>query len=333
MATLKDVAECAGVSVATVSKVVNDVDTYMSVETRQKVEAALIKCGYRPNIVARGLKTRRTNTIGYILPDITNPFYAEIGKGIEHTAKARGYSLIISDSEIDLEAEIKSIELMKTKMVDGIILGTRMFFRDEIKEDIFEHTLIVVIGRITANVKNRNWGLITLNEEEMVAESVCRLKAAGCKKIGLISSSEMGKTETNARLNSFLQAMEEQGMEIDEKRIYLDEYNLETGCLGLGEILKKGVGMDGVICGNDLIAIGVLEAAKKYGLSIPGDMKIIGFDDIFFAKYTTPKLSTISQPAYEIGRAAAKMLIDRIENIAELRVETLECAYIERETV
>lgn len=333
MATLKDVAECAGVSVATVSKVVNDVDTYMSVETRQKVEAALIKCGYRPNIVARGLKTRRTNTIGYILPDITNPFYAEIGKGIEHTAKERGYSLIISDSEIDLEAEIKSIELMKTKMVDGIILGTRMFFRDEIKEDIFEHTLIVVIGRITANVKNRNWGLITLNEEEMVAESVCRLKAAGCKKIGFISSSEMGKTETNARLNSFLQAMEEQEMEIDEKRIYLDEYNLETGCLGLGEILKKGVGMDGVICGNDLIAIGVLEAAKKYGLSIPGDMKIIGFDDIFFAKYTTPKLSTISQPAYEIGRAAAKMLIDRIENIAELRVETLECAYIERETV
>lgn len=333
MATLKDVAECAGVSVATVSKVVNDVDTYMSVETRQKVEAALIKCGYRPNIVARGLKTRRTNTIGYILPDITNPFYAEIGKGIEHTAKERGYSLIISDSEIDLEAEIKSIELMKTKMVDGIILGTRMFFRDEIKEDVFKHTLVVVIGRITADVKNRNWGLITLNEEEMVAESVSRLKAAGCKKIGFISSSEMGKTETNARLNSFLQAMEEQGMEIDEKRIYLDEYNLETGCRGLDEILKKGVGMDGVICGNDLIAIGVMEAAKGCGLSIPGDIKIIGFDDIFFAKYTTPKLSTISQPACEIGRAAAKMLIDRIENIAELGVETLECAYVERETV
>lgn len=333
MATLKDVAKCAGVSIATVSKVVNNVDTYMSTETRRKVEEALNICGYQPNVVARGLKTRKTNTIGFVLPDITNPFYAEVAKGIEQTAKMRGYSLIISDSEINLDAEIENLRLMITKMVDGIILGTRMFFYDEINEDLLSRIPVVVIGRPLKNVENRNLGLIVVNEREMMAVGVSRLKKAGCKKVGLITCAEIGKTEKNIRLSSFLQAMEKEHLEIAEERICLGEYDLNTGYHGLHKMLNDGVQIDGVLCGNDMIAIGVMEAAKEQGLLIPQEIKIIGFDDIFFAKYTAPRLSTILQPAYKIGEEAAKMLIDRIENKAKLGVKTVECVYVERETV
>lgn len=333
MATLKDVARQAGVSTATVSKVVNNVDTYMSPETRRKVEKALSDCGYQPNTVARGLKTRRTNTIGFILPDITNPFYAEIAKGIETAAKNLGYSLIICDSEIDLEEEIVSIELLKTKMVDGIILGTRAFLSDEIDIKLFDKIPVVVIGRSAEDVQNRNWGAIVIEEKKMIGQSVARLKKAGCRHIGLITSAELGNVAMNVRLQGFLQAMKQFGMEINDKLIYLDEYDMKTGYQGLRELLAQGTPVDGIVCGNDMIALGVMDAAKEEGIRIPEELKIIGFDDIFFARYMTPKLSTIAQPAYEMGREAVQMLISWIEQKVEPGIKKMECIYVERETV
>ena len=333
MAKLKDVAKCANVSIATVSKVVNNVDSYMSDETRRRVEAAIEECGYIPNMVARGLKIRKTNTLGFILPDITNPFYAEIAKGIEMIARERGYSLVICDTSVSLEAELQSIEILKTKMVDGIILGSRMFYYDEMDEDTFGKIPVVIIGRILGEPKLRKWGQVSIDEKRMISESVYRLKEAGCRQIALITANETGEHAKNFRLTGFLDAMKTEGLELHSERVFLGEYDLSTGYEGMRVLFQKQIPVDGIVCGNDLIAIGVLKAARELHIPIPEKLKVIGFDNIPISEYTNPSLSTISQPAYHIGEIASEMLIDHIEKNAELRVHFLEHTYIERETV
>lgn len=333
MSTLKDVARRANVSIATVSKVVNKVDSYMSDETRQKVEAAIEECGYIPNMVARGLKTKKTNTIGFILPDIMNPFYAEIAKGIEIEARERGYSLIICDTCINLEAEVQAVELLKSKMVDGIILGPRMFWDDEMDPDTFGTIPVILVGRIVGQYRNKNWGQVSIDERRMIQESVLQLKNAGCEKIALITAKESDEDEKNLRLKGFLDAMRQQKLEVLEERIILDEYDLNTGYNGLKQLLEKKVELDGVVCGNDLIAIGAINAARDYGIVIPQELKIIGFDNIPMAEFTNPRLTTIAQPAYQMGKAASAMMIDYIERKKEMEVKFFQHTYVKRETV
>lgn len=334
MATLRDVAKLANVSIATVSKIVNRVDSYVSEETRRRVEEAIEACGYVPNMVARGLKAGKTNTLGFILPDITNPFYAEITKGIETLSKEYGYSIIVCDTCINLEAEIQAVELLKAKMVDGIILGPRMFLDDEMDEKTFGETPVVIIGRMVANEEvRRNWGHISIDESKMIEESVYRLKAAGCTKIGFISARETLEEDKALRLIAFLKSMKKYQMEIKSDRIVLDEFDLETGYNGMKKLIEDQVEIDGLVCGNDLIAVGALNAARDCNISVPNQLKIIGLDGIQLSRYTNPRLSTIAQPAYLMGEEAAKMLISHIEKKTKLSIKFFNHTYIERETV
>ncbi len=336
MATIKDVAKCARVSIATVSKVINDVDDYIKDETRRRVVDAIEECGYVPNKVARGLKTRRTNLLGFVLPDIANPYYTEVAKGIESAARPKGYNIVFCNTNINMEDEIKSIELLKSQMVDGIIFGSRMLVTENVSATInlsFPSIPMVFIGRISQSLFKSKLGRVYVDEQKMVYDGVHILAAKGCESIAFVSSNETGHREGNVRLQGYLEAMRALGRDVVDRHVILGDYDLATGKSGVQQLAESGAAFDGIMCGNDLIAIGAIDTLRRLGYGIPADVRVMGLDNIDIAAFTWPRLSTMAQPTFEMGRAAGEMMIDNIENKKPLETLIFEHSYVERETV
>ena len=325
--TMKQIAQWAGVSTATVSKIINRRDQAISQETRQRVLDLIKAYDYKPNALAKGLKVRKTNTIGFILPDISNPFFPEIARGIEDVAKTRDFAVVFCNTDNDVERERDSVLFLQSKMVDGLI------FTRSLRESSFEQYLegnipIVVVDR-AVDLKSREIGKIFIDTRSAIHDSTSLLIERGCRRIGFISAM-YGSLQD--RYEGYCSALKEHGIPVRESLVYGGEYSVETGRLGGGALLDRGE-VDGIVCGNDLIATGVMNAAEKRGIRVPEQLKVIGLDNIYFSQYLHPPLTTVEQPAYEMGRAAAEMLISNI--LYGTPLETKELAYrlILRDTV
>lgn len=304
--TLKDVAKEAGVSAVTVSKIVNGTDQHISAETRQRVQQIISELGYVPNAVAKGLKIKHTNMLGFILPDISNPFFPEVARGIEDTAKAHGFGVVMCNTDDDAQQELEQIHFLSSHMVDGIIF-TRTLKLDNIERLVGSKLPIVVVDR-EMDTKSMGFGQIFVDTQHGIYETTNLLIQAGCQKIAFISAEY---TSGFDRYLGYCSALEQAGLPVDNKRVYRDHYNVQTGYEGIYQILSHAE-VDGVVCGNDLIATGVLNGLKESGLSVPEQVKVVGFDDIYFSRYLNPPLTTVYQPAYLMGAAAAEMLIRNI---------------------
>ena len=324
MVTMKDIAEYAGVSKATVSKIINGRDDYISDATREKVLRLIEEYHYRPNALAKGLKIKKTNTIGFILPDIANPFFPEIARGIEDIAKNMGFAVVFCDTDNDPKREKECFSFLKAKMVDGLIF-TKALKKSQFEEYLRGNIPIVVVDR-NVEVTNAQIGKVFVNSEAAIFASTEYLIKRGGRKIAFISAVS---SNTFERFDGYCKALKKYGIELNMDIVYCGDYDVKTGYSGTKIILEK-TEADGIVCGNDMIATGARHAAAEMGKRVPEDIKIIGMDNIYFSQFLTPTLTTVAQPAYEMGRVAAKMLINHILDGTELFEQELEYQLIIR---
>ncbi|RKD21409.1 transcriptional regulator, LacI family [Caminicella sporogenes DSM 14501] len=308
--TIKDIARIAGVSTATVSKILNKKDQNISETTRNRVLEIIKKYGYVPNRVASSLVTKRTNTLGLIIPDIVNPFFPELARGAEDKANERGYNLILCNSDNNVQKEEIYVDMLKEKMVDGIIFTASSRRTDKFKKLTSFQVPVITVDREIEGLKTH--GIITVNNVKGAYDAVKYLLNRGYKKI-LHLTGPMTSKPTRDRYEGYCRALIDEGFEIEDCLVCEGDYSSDWGYEGILRALKRDIKFDSVFCGNDLIAIGAIKALKVKGFDIPREVGVIGFDDIYMAKMIDPDLTTIKQPNYEMGYKAAELLIDMIE--------------------
>lgn len=305
--TIKDIAKKLNISIATVSKALND--SYdISDKTKKRVRETAKKMNYKPNAIAKGLVTSKTNTIGLIIPDITNPFYPEIARGVEEKLNEYAYNVFLCNSNWEIKKEKKYIDLLIGKQVDGIILA-----HSGMKSGSLDNVDIPIVSIATkSGYKEENFVVIDDKKGGYLATK--HLLDSGYTKIMFIGG--QNSIETNRmRLEGYKLALKEANIELDEKLIKNGDFTRKSGYELLKNSLNEGTIPTGVFAGTDMLALGVIEAIREHGLSIPKDVGVVGFDDISFAQLPEISLTTVAQPKYNMGVIAAKTILDKINNL------------------
>jgi len=339
-ATLSDIAATIGVAPMTVSRVVNGTG-YVSDETREKVMTAVRKMSYRPNGVARNLKRQRTDTVGLVLGDISNPYSTELANAVREVLSVRGYNLFICISEHSAKEDITAFESLVDHNVDGIIVATRSNAEGD------EHLLEIVDGDMPVVVVGRDFhhdqvDFVSADNLTGGFEATRHLIDLGHRRIGFIGATLNNKGSLK-RLQGYLNALEAHDIDIDERLITgrrdtsseVPGYSTERmGYEGMKRLLSLPKRPTAVFARNDFTAVGAMTAIKEAGLSIPKDLAIVGFDDIPLAVHTVPPLTTVRQPMRLQGQLAAEMLVSRIAGKEpRQRIERiLNCELIIRES-
>lgn len=301
MATIRDVAKLAGVSVATVSRVLNN-QGYVHEDTRKRVERAIEQLNYKPNAVARSLYKKTSKSIGLIIPDITNPFFPQLVRAVEETMNEAGYTVLLFNSDEELERELNIIDLMVTKYVDGIIIVSNTIKYEHLKDLSIP---IVALDRIV----NEAIPSVSVDNYEGAREAVRLLIRKGCRKIAHLRGPENIFT-AEERLRGYIDEMESQGL---SHFVYSGNYELKTSMLETMKLISENPGIDGIFAGNDVMAVGAVKAITRLGIKIPDQLKIIGFDGIELGTAITPELTTMQQPIIQLGKKSSELLLDYIE--------------------
>jgi LacI family transcriptional regulator len=307
MATIREVAESAGVSYATVSHVINNT-RLVSQETRARVLAAMDALNYRPNALARSLRQGRTNTLGLVLPDSANPFFAEISRSIEDEAFKKGYSVFLCNTELDTERELFYVDVLSNKQVDGIIFVAAGDQADSLDFLVRRNMPVVMIDRDVPNVEVD----AVLTDNKLGGYLATRhLLELGHRRIACIAGPS-SITPSAERIIGYRKALEEAGISYEESLIIRGEYHAQSGMEITHSILSMDPRPTAIFCLNDLMALGALRAAAEAGCSVPQDLAVVGYDDLELAHFTNPPLTTIAQPKKEVGAQAIRLLVDRI---------------------
>ena len=307
MATIREVAENAGVSYATVSHVINNT-RFVSQETRERVQAAMTALNYRPNALARSLRQGKTNTIGLVLPDSANPFFAEISRGIEDEAFKQGYSVFLCNTELDTERELFYVDVLSKKQVDGIIFVAAGDQADLLDFLLRQNMPVVMIDRDLPNVEVD----AVLTDHQLGGLLATRhLIELGHKRIACIAGPS-SITPSAERIIGYRKALEEAGLAYDEILLLRGDYHAQSGMDITHSILRMNPRPTAIFALNDLMALGALRAASEAGYAVPRDLAVVGYDDLEIARFTNPPLTTIAQPKKEIGAQAIHLLVDRI---------------------
>ncbi len=317
-ATLKQIAQDLGVSVSTVSKALSD-SPEISDATKIKIKEFAKIRNYKPNSMAQNLKNQRTNTIGVIIPNILNPFFAKVFSGIEKYANGKGYNVITYISNESFEKEKQAIALLSSGTVDGFILSIAE--ETQKKEDIshFKEILrdgipVVMFDRISDGI---NCDKVIVDDFDSAVHATEHLISTGCKKIALLTCSD-DLSVSKLRANGYLKALENNKIKVDENLIIrttsVDEFDVRL------QQLIESKNVDGIFALDEHSSTMAMKLAVKNGYKIPDELSIIGFADGLWSRRLTPSLATVSQHGPEIGREAAKLLIDKLENVSEKHV-------------
>ena len=313
---IKDVAHEAGVSTATVSHVINDTK-YVTDETRQKVEAAIQKLNFYPNAHARTLASGRSNIIGLLVSDISNPFFPELVKSIEAAAFEHGYNLMLFNTNYDAKRAADYVRRLIELKVAGVALMTAELEPQLIEELANKHVRVVFndIGVAGENMSN-----IVLDYSVGIEEAVSHLVSLGHEKIAHIAGSSRIRSGV-IRREAFIDAMKRHLPHEKKPLIVEGDFRIESGRMAATEILESKKLPTAVVVANDMMALGAMQEFKAAGLKIPQDISIVGFDDIAFASLAEPPLTTVCSPRVEIGRRAIEALITTIKIPNQLGVE------------
>ncbi|ENJ8583732.1 DNA-binding transcriptional regulator CytR [Escherichia coli] len=307
-ATMKDVALKAKVSTATVSRALMNPDK-VSQATRNRVEKAAREVGYLPQPMGRNVKRNESRTILVIVPDICDPFFSEIIRGIEVTAANHGYLVLIGDCAHQNQQEKTFIDLIITKQIDGmLLLGSRLPFDASIEEQRNLPPMVM------ANEFAPELELPTVHIDNLTAAfgAVNYLYEQGHKRIGCIAGPEEMPL-CHYRLQGYVQALRRCGIMVDPQYIARGDFTFEAGSKAMQQLLDLPQPPTAVFCHSDVMALGALSQAKRQGLKVPEDLSIIGFDNIDLTQFCDPPLTTIAQPRYEIGREAMLLLLDQMQ--------------------
>jgi LacI family transcriptional regulator len=306
-ASIYDVANEARVSVFTVSAVVNQ-KAHVGKKLRERVEAAIQKLNYRPNLLARSLAKQKTHTIGMIVPDIANPFFPMVVRGAEDAAQKRGYNLLLCNSDDTQEKEESALELLLSKRVDGILLTKAIQdMSPSLRQTIQEMKVPIVLVMRTFPKVSKD--AIITDDYQGAYEAVCHLARAGRKRIGLIGG-PMKISNGKARWQGFRDALEATNLPYDPSLVVEGDYRMESGYRGGNLLLSHRP--DGVYVANYMMTVGLLKAAEEMGLRCPEDFGLVSFDDYPWLGIFRPKLTTVELPKYQLGQEAAELLLDRI---------------------
>ncbi|SKC42593.1 LacI family DNA-binding transcriptional regulator [Maledivibacter halophilus] len=312
MANIREVAKMAGVSVATVSRVLNHPEA-VSDKTRKKVLDTIEEMKYTPNGIARSLALNKTSTIALLIPNILNPIYSRLAMGIEEVAHQKGYNTFLCNTEEDKEKEREYIEILLEKRVDGFILISSLLDKGDIDNFRKENIPFVIIG---SDLKDLDANIVYTDYLKGAYMATQHLIEIGYKRIAHISG-PFKKRDSIQKIEGFKKAMIENNLSIFEGYVIEGNNEIEGGYLGAKRLIKMKYLPEALFVANDLMAIGAMDAIKDTGLSIPKNIAVVGFDDIRMASLVEPKLTTISQPVYKMGLIGARLLIENIEDSKE----------------
>lgn len=301
--TIYDVAREANVSMATVSRVVNG-NPNVKPSTRKKVLATIERLGYRPNAVARGLASKKTTTVGVIIPDISSIFFSELARGIEDIATMYKYNIILSNSDRNKEKEFRLLNNMLEKQVDGILfMGGHV--TKEYEEQFLSSSVPIVLA--AAYDETGSFPSVNINYEEAAYEATKFLIDSGHHKVAFINGFEDVRTN-RLKYEGYVRGLKEASMEINEDYIVKGEYTYEAGVEGIKKILSLDEKITAVFVASDELALGVIHGIQDLGLKVPDDIEVFGFNNTRIATMVRPTLTTINQPMYDIGAVAMRLL-------------------------
>lgn len=308
--TIKDIAKKLGISYATVSRALNN-HPEVSAETRKMILKTAEEMGYKPNAIARGLVMRQTTTLGLVIPDITNPFFPEVARGVEDAASEGGYNVFLCNTNWDPAKERTLIQLLEEKRVDGLLVAPVTHDLSYLKQVEERGTPVIVLGR-TSETVDLNYVVIDNVKGGLLA--VEHLIKQGHVNIAFVGGLETD-VSNQERLEGYQLALLKKEIPVKQEYIIHDSFKQESGYESARKLLDLPNRPSAIFAANDVLALGTTRAVEEAGMKVPGDIAVVGFDDIPFASYAEVQLTSISQPKYIMGEMAAKVLIEEIKGI------------------
>lgn len=310
-ATLRDVARVAGVHPGTVSRALNpQTRGLVNERTARRVLAAAEELGYRPNPIARGLRTNRSNTVGVLVPDLLNPLFAAVVRGIEDALRDAGYTPLIANTDNDAERERVAYEAMSARQVDGFIAATARRDHWLLADRVESGPKLVLVNR---RVDSDAIPAVTGDDHEGVRLAVEHLAELGHRRIAHIAGSQTLYTGW-CRHQGFVDAMEARGLEPDPGLIvYSQAFTEREGARCCSDLLDRRRDFTAIVAGNDLLALGCYDALEARGLNCPDDVSVVGYNDMPFVDRFRPPLTTVRVPHYELGATAAELMLEQLQ--------------------
>lgn len=328
MSNINDVAQLAGVSASTVSRALSGKIPVDS-DTKQRVLKAVKQLNYCPNVLAKGLKEGKTYTIGLIIPNIRNPIFPAVARGVEDMARKYGYTVILCNTDENIQVELDYVEKLRKRWVDGLIFATATSESTHILQLFNEGFPVMLLVRRMEEMLHA----VVVDNFTAAYEATKLLILRNCKNIALISGNP--KVDVyRERLKGFIKAHGDFGMSIDENLVIQGVSGAREGYAACRYIIEKGMKFDGVFATSDRKAIGSIKALKDNNIRVPEDVKVVGFDDLETTEMFEPPLTTMSQPTYEMGALAMEKLVKIMNSKRKSKVfvEKLSAQLIIRDT-
>ena len=316
MATIYEVSELAGVSLATVSRVMNG-SSNVSDKTRKKVEDAMAQLGYRPNAIARSLASNRTDCVGVLVPELKGPFFGHLMAGTEEVLRGANKHVILTAGHSEEASEKDGIEFLLSRNCDALILHVEALTDEYLVQLAKGDVPVVVVNRLVPGIEDKCIHLDNKIGGYLAAKSIIE---KGHKQIAYISGPTW-KEDSNERLFGHKAALEEEGIEFDEDLLYIGSFLQDSGSHGLTELLHSEKPFTALICGNDEMASGAMAMARKLNMDLPNDLSIVGFDNIIYASYLYPTLTTINYPVLQMAQMAAQLVLENVYQIKGLEIK------------
>ncbi|ARP73792.1 LacI family transcriptional regulator [Streptomyces pluripotens] len=308
MASIKDVAAEAGVSVATVSRVLNDHPS-VSADARTRVLTAVEALGYRPNAVARSLRTDQTHALGLVISDVLNPYFTELARSVEEEARALGYSVIIGNADERPDLQDHHVRTLLDRRIDGLLVSPTDGGSPLMLEAARAGTPMVFVDRWIPGV---DVPVIRTDGRAAVRDLVAHLHGLGHRRLAIIAG-PAATTTGQERVGAFREALRAYGIELPDSYIGQGDFQAESGRRVTEEFLRLPEPPEVVFAADNLMTLGALDAIRARGMRVPHDIALAAFDDVPWFVHTDPPITAIAQPTGELGRAAVRALVDRIE--------------------
>lgn len=312
MPNIREVAKRAGVSVATVSRVLNHPER-VSLKTKDNIDRIIKEMDFSPNVFARSLNLKKSHTIALIIPDILNPQYMEIARGVERVAHEKGYNLLLCNTEKDRDKEKNYIRMLIEKKIDGMILAFTLLQQDDFHEIQKKSIPLILFGQ---NILKKDISSVYSDFKEGAFLAVTHFIQLGFKRIAYICG-EKNQLENRDKTLGYTDALLSGGINVSKDLIIEGNDDIDSGYLAALKLMKLNPIPDAVFVANDLMAMGAMDAFKTEGLRIPEDISVIGYDNIRMASLVSPKLTSVSWPVYKMGLISARILIEEVEKPEE----------------
>ncbi|HET7581022.1 MAG TPA: substrate-binding domain-containing protein [Bacillales bacterium] len=328
--TIKDVAKHADVSIATVSRVINN-RQWASKEARKKVMHAIEELGYTPNALARGLVSHKSNTVGILMPDVSNYFFAEVFRGMEDAVHERGSNVLVCNTDMKKERMLKYLTFLQEKQADGIIFASERVTEDY--HEIFQQSGIPVVLLATEAPSSYGLPTVKVNDYQASKDAVHYLVKKGHRQIAMISGPMDDLVAGFPRFQGYQAALMENGIPFNEELVTYGDFRFDSGREAAKQLLENHPEITAVFCGSDEMACGAIVQALKMGFRVPEEFSVMGYDNVKMARMIHPSLTTLAQPLYDMGQKAANLLFQFIQCPDDKKQDLCKTFYMDHQIV